>query len=100
MKRIYDWDAKFSLRNYAAANLRALKGVRKLTQTTANSEEEAAADAGIDLVKGNAVHAEAVRKGAPNHFYSAAIPMPDHPTEMDVLNAAFLAMKNLKVSQI
>ena len=42
MKRIYDWDAKFSLRNYTAADLRALKGVRKLTQTTANSEEEAA----------------------------------------------------------
>ena len=24
MKRIYDWDAKFSLRNYTAADLRAL----------------------------------------------------------------------------
>ena len=95
MKRIYDWDAKFSLRNYTAADLRALKGVRKLTQTTANSEEEAAAaaDAGIDLVMGNAVHAEEVRRGAPNHFYTAAIPMPDHPTEKDVLDAAFLAMK-------
>ena len=95
MKRIYDWDAKFSLRNYTAADLRALKGVRKLTQTTANSEEEAAAasDAGIDLVMGNAVNAEAVRRGAPNHFYTAAIPMPDHPSEKDVLDAAFLAMK-------
>ncbi len=95
MKRIYDWDAKFSLRNYTAADLRALKGVRKLTQTTANSEEEAAAaaDAGIDLFMGNAVNAEAVRRGAPNHFYTAAIPMPDHPTEKAVLNAAFLAMK-------
>lgn len=95
MKRIYDWDAKFSLRNYTAADLRALKGVRKLTQTTANSEEEAAAaaDAGIDLVMGNAVHAAEVRRGAPNHFYTAAIPMPDHPTEKSVLDAAFLAMK-------
>ncbi len=95
MKRIYDWDAKFSLRNYTAADLRELKGVRKLTQTTANSEEEAAAaaDAGIDLIMGNAAHAEAVRRGAPNHFYTAAIPMPDHPTEKDVLDAAFLAMK-------
>ena len=43
MKRIYDWDAKFCLRNYTVADLLALKGVRKLTQTTANSEEEAAA---------------------------------------------------------
>ena len=96
MKRIYDWDAKFCLRNYTAADLRALKGVRKLTQTTANTEEEAAAaaDAGIDLVMGNAVNARAVRRGAPNHFYTAAIPMPDHPTEKDVLDAAFLAMKH------
>lgn len=95
MKRIYDWDAKFSLRNYTAADLLALKGVRKLTQTTANSEEEAsaAADAGIDLIMGNAVNAKAVRRGAPHHFYTAAIPMPDHPSERDVLNAAFLAMK-------
>ncbi|MDD9922304.1 MAG: 3-methyl-2-oxobutanoate hydroxymethyltransferase [Boseongicola sp.] len=96
MKRIYDWDANFSLRNYTAADLLNLKGVRKLTQTTANSEEEAAAaaDAGIDLVMGNAVNAEAVRRGAPNHFYTAAIPMPDHPSEKDVLEAAFLAMKH------
>ena len=81
MKRIYDWDAKFSLRNYTAADLQALKGVRKLTQTTANSEEEAAAasDAGIDLVMGNAVNAKAVRRGAPNLFYTAAIPMPYKP---------------------
>jgi len=95
MKRIYDWDARFCLRNYTAADLRALKGVRKLTQTTANSEEEAAAaaDAGIDLIMGNAVNAEAVRRGSPNQFYTAAIPMPDHPTEKDVLNAAFQAMK-------
>ncbi len=95
MKRIYDWDARFSLRNYTAADLQALKGVRKLTQTTANTEEEAAAaaDAGIDLVMGNAVNAEAVRRGAPNHFYTAAIPMPDHPTDRDVLEVAFLAMK-------
>ncbi len=95
MKRIYGWDAKSCLRNYTAADLLALKGVRKLTQTTANSEEEAAAaaDAGIDLIMGNAVNAEAVRCGAPNHFYTAAIPMPDHPTEKDVLEAAFLAMK-------
>lgn len=31
MKRIYDWEAKFSLRNYTAADLRALKGKCKLT---------------------------------------------------------------------
>ena len=96
MKRIYDWDAKFSLRNYTAADLREFKGIRKLVQTTANSEEEAsaAADAGLDLIMGNAINAVAVRRGAPNLFYTAAIPMPDHPTEKDVLDQAFLAMKN------
>lgn len=95
MKRIYDWDAKFSLRNYTAADLRALKGKRKLTQTTANSIEEAAAarDAGIDLIMGNAQNTAAVRQGAPDMFFTAAIGLPDFPTEKGVLTAAFAAMK-------
>lgn len=95
MKRIYDWDAKFSLRNYTAADLRALKGQRKLTQTTANTAEEAAAarDAGIDLIMGNAQNTAAVRQGAPDMFFTAAIGLPDFPTEKDVLTAAFAAMK-------
>ncbi|CTQ63415.1 3-methyl-2-oxobutanoate hydroxymethyltransferase [Roseibium album] len=95
MKRIYDWDAKFSLRNYTAADLRAIKGKRKLTQTTANSIEEAAAaaDAGIDLIMGNAQNTKAAREGAPNLFFTAAIALPDFPTEKDVLTAAFQAMK-------
>ncbi len=51
MKRIYDWDAKFSLRNYTASDLRALKGIRKLVQTTANtSEESAVAKDGADSI--------------------------------------------------
>ena len=96
MKRIYDWDAKFSLRNYTAADLQALKGKRKLTQTTANSVEEAAAaaDAGIDLIMGNAHNTKAAREGAPNLFFTAAIALPDFPTEQDVLTAAFQAMKD------
>ncbi len=96
MKRIYDWDAKFSLRNHTAADLRALKGVRKLTQTTANSAEEAAAaaDAGLDLIMGNAQNTAAVREGAPNMFFTAAIGLPDHPSETAVLDAAFAAMKD------
>ena len=74
MKRIYDWDAKFSLRNYTAADLRALKGQCKFTQTTANTAEEAAAarDAGIDLIMGNAQNTAAVRQGAPDMFFTAA----------------------------
>ena len=96
MKRIYDWDAKFSLRNYTAADLKDLKGKRKLTQTTANTAEEAAAaaDAGIDLVMGNAHNTRAAREGAPNLFFTAAVAMPDFPTEKDVLTAAFRAMKD------
>lgn len=96
MKRIYDWDAKPQIRNFTASDLRTLKGKRKLVQTTANSTEEAAAacDAGIDLIMGNAQNTAAVRKGAPEMFWTAAIPMPDHPTESDVLKAAFKAMKD------
>lgn len=96
MKRIYDWDAKFSLRNYTASDLRALKGIRKLVQTTANTTEEAAAakDAGIDLIMGNAHNTPAVRQGAPELFFTAALGLPDFATERDVLTAAFAAMKD------
>ncbi|MES0824561.1 3-methyl-2-oxobutanoate hydroxymethyltransferase [Ruegeria sp. SCP11] len=96
MKRIYDWDAKFSLRNYTASDLRALKGIRKLVQTTANTIEEAAAaqDAGIDLIMGNAQNTSAVRLGAPELFFTAALGLPDFATESDVLTAAFAAMKD------
>ncbi len=96
MKRIYTWDAKPARRNYTAADLRALKGKRKLTQTTANTAEEAAAaaDAGIDLIMGNAQNTSTVRDGAPELFFTAAIALPDYPTATDVLNAAFKAMKD------
>ncbi|WP_171182148.1 3-methyl-2-oxobutanoate hydroxymethyltransferase [Ruegeria sp. HKCCD8929] len=96
MKRIYDWDAMFSLRNYTASDLRALKGIRKLVQTTANTTEEAAAakDGGIDLIMGNAHNTSAVRQGAPELFFTAALGLPDFATERDVLTAAFAAMKD------
>ena len=96
MKRIYDWAARPQYRTYTAADLRALKGVRTLTQTTANSFEEASAarDAGLDLVMGNAGHAAEVRAGAPEMFYTAALGLPDFPTEGDVLRAAFRAMED------
>ena len=96
MRRIYDWDARPQRRNCTAADLRALKRVRKLVQTTANSSEEAAAarDAGLDLVMGNAHNTAAVRAGAPDMFFTAAVSLPDFPTERDVLLAAFRAMKD------
>ena len=96
MKRIYDWDARFQHRNYTAADLLELKGKRKLTQTTANSGAESAAahDAGIDLIMGNAQNTAAVRAAAPTMFFTAAIGLPDYPTQKDVLKAAFAAMKD------
>lgn len=96
MKRIYDWDARFSLRSYTAHDLQALKGQRKLTQTTANTTEEAAAarDAGIDLIMGNAQNTKAVREGAPDMFFTAALGLPDYATTDDILRAAFAAMKD------
>ena len=95
MKRIYDWDAKFQLRNYTAADLQQLKGKQILTQTTANNAEEAAAarDAGLDLIMGNASNTKQVRQGAPDMFFTAAVPLPDYPEPKDVLRAAFQAMK-------
>ncbi len=95
MKRIYDWDAKFNLRNYTVADLKSLKGVRTLTQTTANSAEEASAayDAGIDLIMTNAVNTKLARHGAPEIFMTSTVPLPDHPEPKDVLKMAFKAMK-------
>ena len=95
MKRIYTWDARPARRNLTAADLLELKGKKKLTQTTANTTEEALAaeEAGIDLIMGNAQNTEAVRLGSPNLFFTAAIAIPDHPTEKDILTAAFAALK-------
>ncbi|MEM8553760.1 MAG: 3-methyl-2-oxobutanoate hydroxymethyltransferase [Pseudomonadota bacterium] len=96
MARIYDWAARPQVRNYTAAGLRALKGHRQLVQTTANSTEEAAAaaDAGLDLIMGNAQNTAAVREGAPEMFFTAALGLPTYPTGEDVLRAAFKAMED------
>ena len=95
MKRIYTWDAQFSLRNHTAADIRACKGNTVLTQTTANTREEAAAaaDAGIDMLICNATNVEIVRTGAPYHFLTAALTIPDWQTDDDVLRGALTALK-------
>lgn len=94
-KRIYTWDAQPSRRNLTAADIRACKGVQILTQTTANTEEEAAAaaEAGIDMLICNAANVERVRVGAPHHFLTAAMPIPDFQTADDILRGALLALK-------
>ena len=95
MKRIYTWDAQFSLRNHTAADIRACKGNTVLTQTTANTREEAAAaaDAGIDMLICNAANVKIVRTGAPHHFLTAALTIPDWQTDDDVLRGALTALK-------
>lgn len=94
--RTYDWDARPVRRNHTVLGIRKLKGVRKLTQTTANTSEEAsaAADGGIDLIMGNAHNTSAVRQGAPGMFFTAALALPNFPTPDDVLRAAFATMKD------
>ena len=63
-KPIYTWDAKPSRRNLTAADIRACKGLRKLTQTTANTVEEEE-ESGIDTLICGAANVELVRQGGP-----------------------------------
>ena len=95
-KPIYTWDAKPSRRNLTAADIRSCKGVRKLTQTTANTVEEAAAaaESGIDMLICGAANVELVRQGAPHHFLTAALTIPDYPTDEDILRGALAALKS------
>ena len=94
MRKTYTWAAQPARRNLTVADLRAAKGVRKLVQVTANSAEEAAAaaEAGMDLIIGNAMNVEAVRAGNDELFLTAALGLPDYPTGPDVLRAAFGAL--------
>mgnify|MGYP001463034084 CR=1 FL=1 len=93
-KPIYTWDAKPSRRNLTAADIRACKGVRKLTQTTANTvEEEEAAESGIDMLICGTSNVELVRQGAAHHFLTAALTIPDYPTDEDILRGALTALK-------
>ena len=94
MKRTYTWAARPVRRSLTVADLRAAKGRRKLVQVTANTAEEAsaAAEAGIDLIIGSAINVEAVRRGNDELFLTAALGIPDYPTESDVLRAAFGAL--------
>lgn len=91
MKNIYTWAAKPARRNVTLADLSAGKGKRKFTQVTANTAEEAAAaaEAGIDMIIGNSQNVEAVRSGNDTLFLTAAIGLPDFPTESDILREAF-----------
>jgi len=95
-KPIYTWDAKPSRRNLTAADIRDCKGNRKLTQTTANTVEEAsaAAEAEIDMLVCDASNVGLVRQGAPHNFLTAALTITDYPTDEDILRGALKALKN------
>ena len=95
MRKMYTWAARPARRNLTVADMRAAKGVRKLVQVTANTAEEAAAaaEAGIDLIIGSAMNVEAVRAGNDELFLTAALGLPDYPTEADVLRGAFRALE-------
>ena len=95
-KPIYTWDAKPSRRNLTAADIIACKGNKKLTQTTANTIEEASAavDSDIDMLICDASNVELVREGAPYTFLTAALTIPNFPTDDDILRGALKALQN------
>ena len=95
MKNMYTWAARPARRNLTVADMRAAKGERKLVQVTANTEEEASAagEAGLDLIIGNVANVDAVRRGNDELFLTAALGLPEYPTQSDILRAAFGALE-------
>ena len=94
MKRVYTWSAKPALRSVTIAEMQAQKTRRKWTQVTANTEEEAssAETAGFDMIICNSANVDSVRRGSSNLFLTAAMGIPDFPTETDILREAFRAL--------
>ncbi len=94
MKRVYTWSAKPALRSVTIAEMQAHKSRRKWTQVTANSAEEASAaeTAGFDMIICNSANVDEVRRGSSNLFLTAAMGIPDFPTETDILREAFRAL--------
>ncbi len=94
MKRVYTWSAKPAERTVTVAELQAQKGTRKWTQVTANSrvEAEAASEAGLDMIICNSANADAVRSANTPQFLTAAVGLPDFPTEVDIMREAFRAL--------
>ena len=95
MKTIYTYGEKRETRNLTVADIRACKGIRKLTQTNPTTANEAAAavEAGIDtLICGQSQYDE-VRLGAPHTFLTAALMLTDFPTDLDTIRAAMKYME-------
>ena len=94
MKNIYTWDAKPARRNLTVADIKAKKGKEKLTQVTANTADEAyaAGEASIDMLNCDSKNVETVRKGNSELFLTAALVIPEYPTDSDLLRGAFKAL--------
>jgi len=95
MARIYTYGGEPADRSHTVASLRAEKGTRKLSQTTATSIEQAAAvaEAGIDLLSIVTQDVAMVRAACPSTFITAALILTDHPTDDDLLRNGFAAME-------
>ena len=94
MKNIYTWDAKPARRNLTVADIKAKEGKEKLTQVTANTADEAhaAGEASIDMLICDSKNVETVRKGNSELFLTAALVIPEYPTDSDLLRGAFKAL--------
>lgn len=94
MKRVYTWSAKPALRSITIAEMQAHKSRRKWTQVTANSAAEASAaeTAGFDMIICNSANVDEVRRGSSNLFLTAAMGIPDFPTETEILRESFRAL--------
>ena len=95
MKRIFTYGERPERRNLTVADLRACKGVRKLTQTNPRTTDEAAAAVagGIDVLICCKHEYDAVRAGAPETFLTSALMLTDHPTDLDTIRAAMATME-------
>ena len=94
MKRLYNFAGAPVQRNLTVADILAAKGKTKLTQTSAQDAEQAAAaaDAGIDMLVGSAALLEPMRQGAPNTFITAGVLVTQFVSPDEILRQAYSLM--------
>ena len=91
MKRLYNFAGAPVQRNLTVADILASKGKAKLTQTSAQDAEQAAAaaDAGIDMLVGSAALLEPMREGAPHTFITAGVLVTQFVSPDEILRQAY-----------
>ena len=92
MPRIFDFAGREVERRATVASLRALKGSgQRVTQTTADTTEEAAAadEAGVEMVVCRSANVARVREGSQRVFVTAALGFTQAVTADDMLRTAF-----------